>query len=79
MTEPTHPTDLFTPEAARRWKRVPRWAQKKILDNVWCGQCRGSVTIILETAEMVQDDLVLRGKCKDCGGEVRRVVEPEPE
>jgi len=79
MTMPIHPTDPFTPEAARRWERVPPWAQEKILDNVWCGQCLGSVTIVLETAEMVGKDLVLRGKCKDCGGTVCRVVEPEPE
>ncbi len=58
--------------------RIPPWAQEKILDNVWCGQCLGSVTIILETAEMKGDDLVLRGTCKSCGWNVCRVVEPEP-
>jgi len=74
-----HPTDPFTPEAARRWKKVPHWAQERILDNVWCGQCLRPVAILLETAEMVGNALVLRGKCKSCGGEVCRVVEPEPE
>ncbi|MBN2131805.1 MAG: hypothetical protein JW741_20055 [Sedimentisphaerales bacterium] len=74
-----HSIDPFTPEAARRWERIPPWAQERILGNVWCGQCRGPVTILLKTAEMVQKDLVLRGKCEKCGAEVCRVVEPEPE
>ena len=76
---PIHPTDPFTPEAAGRWERIPQWAQRKILDNVFCRWCVASVTIILETAEMAGDDLVLRGKCKNCGGDVCRVVEPDEE
>ena len=79
MIMPIHPTDPFTPEAARRWKRIPQWAQEKILDNVYCGKCVGSVPIALETAEMEQEDLILRGKCKNCGKGICRVVEPEQE
>ena len=67
----------FTPEAARRWKRIPEWARKEILDNVFCGRCRGSVPIVLESAEMDGKDLILRGKCRHCAKDVCRVVEPE--
>ncbi len=79
MIMPIQPIDPFTPEAARRWKRVPQWAQRKILDNVFCRRCIASVTVILEVAEMEGDDLILRGKCKNCGAAVCRVVEPEQE
>ncbi|HUT28868.1 MAG TPA: hypothetical protein VMX13_03665 [Sedimentisphaerales bacterium] len=79
MIRPIEPGDPFTAEARRRWEKVPRWAQEKILDNVWCGGCLGSVPIILETAEMRGKDLILRGRCQHCGKEVCRVVEPEDE
>jgi len=69
----------FTPGAVRRWAKIPEWAQKKILDHVFCPHCCKSVTILLETAKMQRKDLVLRGKCKICGGIVCRVVEPENE
>jgi len=69
----------FTPGAARRWAKIPSWLQKKILDRVFCVNCHKSVTIVLETAKMQRKDLVLRGKCKTCGGNVCRVVEPENE
>jgi len=73
------PRDTFTPEARSRWEKIPEWAQKKILDNVFCAKCLGSITIILETAEMKGKDLILKGKCKKCGKGVCRVVEPEDE
>jgi len=79
MIRAIHPTDPFTPEAARRWKRIPQGAQEKILDNVFCGKCLGSVPIVLETAEMEQEDLILRGQCENCGKSICRVVEPETE
>jgi len=79
MMASRYPTDPFTPEAARRWREVPQWAQQKILENVWCGQCLGAATIILKTAEMVEENLILQGKGKGCGGNVYRVVEAESE
>jgi len=71
------PAELFTAAAAKRWKRIPKWAQEKILANVWCGKCLGSVQIVLENADMKKKDLILRGKCQTCGKNVCRVVEPE--
>ncbi|MFH1620030.1 MAG: hypothetical protein ABIG11_09045 [bacterium] len=70
-------TGQFTPAAAGRWKRISREAQGKILANVWCGNCRDSVHIVLETAEIKSRVLILKGKCKTCGKAVCRVVEPE--
>ena len=76
---PIQPIDAFTPEAARRWEGIPQWAQKQILANVWCSNCLGSVHIVIDTAEMREKDLVLRGKCATCGKNICRVVEPENE
>lgn len=59
--------------------QIPKEAQARILANVWCGKCIGSVDILLATAEMIDKDLILRGKCKACGKNVCRVVEPENE
>jgi hypothetical protein len=53
--------------------------QKKILDNVYCGRCLGSVTMLLEKAEMRGKELILRGKCKQCGKDVCRLVESQDE
>jgi len=77
MIRPIHHIDPFTPEAARRWKKIPQWAQRTILENVFCGRCVASVLILLETAEMKDKDLILRGKCSNCGKAICRVVEPE--
>ena len=79
MTRLIRLEDIFTPEAQSRWGKIPEWARKKILDNVFCGKCLDSVTILLERAEMKGKDLILRGKCKHCGKGVCRVVEPEDE
>ena len=69
--------DHFTPQAAKRWKKIPQWAQEKILANVFCGKCGGSVPIVLEKAEMRNKDLILMGTCKKCRKKICRVVEPE--
>lgn len=67
----------FSKDAKKRWDKIPAGAQARILDNVYCGECTDMVSISLETAEMQGASLILRGKCKTCGHEVCRVVEPE--
>jgi len=79
MIRPNQPHNPFTPDAEKRWKVIPEWAQREILCNVFCSRCLGSVPIVLEKAEMRQDDLILSGKCQHCGKDIGRVVEPENE
>jgi len=79
MIRPNQPHNPFTPDAEKRWKVIPEWAQREILCNVFCSRCLGSVPIVLEKAEMRQDELILSGKCQHCGKDIRRVVEPENE
>jgi len=79
MTQSSQFQDSFTLEAWKRWTKIPKTIQKKLLDNVFCCTCSGVVTIVLETAEMKGENLILRGKCRDCGKDVCRLIEPEPE
>ena|GEM_PF-915931 len=73
------PKNQFPSAAAKKWGQISKDAQDKILANVWCGSCARSRYMILETAEIIQSALILRGKCRDCGKNVGRVVEPENE
>ena len=73
----THRKPSFTPAAQRRWNKIQKEAQKRILNNVWCGDCLGSVQMNLQSGEMKKDMLLLKGTCKTCGKDVARVVEPE--
>ena len=79
MIRPIQPDNPFMPDAEKRWKVIPEWAQREILCNVFCSRCLGSVPIVLEKAEMRRDELILRGKCRHCGKDICRVVEPENE
>ena len=76
---PFQPIGPFSREARERWNKIPKWAQVRILENVWCVGCRDETTIILESAQIEGRNLVLSGKCKAFGHEVCRVVEPENE
>ena len=67
----------FTPKARKRWDEIPREIRTKLLDNVWCGKCRDSVSMILQNAKVKTDMLLLEGICKICGSKVIRVVESE--
>ena len=62
-------------EVIQKWNKIPKELQQKILANVWCGQCKGSVTITDYTMIIEDFGLVIRGNCKVCGGKVARVIE----
>jgi hypothetical protein len=65
----------FTAEAEVLWQKVPEWAKEKVLTNVWCGQCRGVITMINFSGKVVGDDLLLTGICKVCSCKVARLLE----
>ena len=67
----------FTPEARIRWQKVPSWAQRKILESVWCVNCLQGVPMELGKGRMEDDSLILEGICKRCGNKVVRLIEPE--
>ena len=65
----------FTAPAASLWEEIPAVHRQRILDNVWCGRCRGSVTITQFAGVVKKGDILLSGKCGTCGHDVARVVE----
>ena len=67
--------EQFTTRAAVLWATIPREARERILKNVFCAQCGGSVEIIKFKGEERDGNLVLTGSCAKCGHKVARVVE----
>jgi hypothetical protein len=69
--------DRFTPIAKNIWRAIPGDTQLKILNTVWCTQCRHMARITHITAKVDSGMLVLRGECTRCSGDVARVIENE--
>ncbi len=65
----------FTARAALLWAAIPKEARERILKNVFCVECGGSVEIVEFKGEERAGDLVLTGSCAKCGHEVVRVLE----
>jgi len=78
-SRPARALDGFslTPRARRIWNRVPGGLKVKILNNVWCIDCRDVTGIGKVSGKVERGMLVLRGVCTRCGGEVARVIESE--
>ena len=65
----------FTPAAQPLWDGVPAEAQARLLDNVWCGQCRSARRILDFTGVTERGNLRLQGFCAECGHVVVRLIE----
>ena len=59
-----------------RWLRIPNEAKEALLGEVWCGRCSTGVLIREALGELHRSgDIILRGSCVFCNGEVCRVIE----
>ena len=67
--------ERFTARAALLWGTIPKEARERILKNVFCVKCSGSVEIIKFTGEERDGNLVLTGCCAKCGHKVARAIE----
>ena len=67
--------ERFTARAALLWGTIPKEARERILKNVFCAKCGGSVEIIKFTGEERDGNLVLKGSCAQSGQKMARVVE----
>lgn len=68
-------------KALELWQSLPADTRQLLLSNVFCGQCRGSVTMVDYHAEL-RNVVVLQGFCGTCGHKVARVIDdlrPAPE
>lgn len=62
-------------QASKLWNAIPIDARRKILANVYCGHCRGGVSIINVVGTLKGGDLVLHGNCAVCAHNVARHIE----
>ncbi|MBM7573571.1 hypothetical protein [Aquibacillus albus] len=60
--------------ARKRWLKIPTHVREKLENNVFCINC--GETIIVDYQVVFEDQqIVLRGKCKQCNGNVARVID----
>ncbi len=65
----------FSTQAAKLWNAIPAETRRLLLANVYCGKCRGAVSIVNAVGSVKGGDLVLNGNCAVCGGDVARLIE----
>jgi hypothetical protein len=65
----------FSKPASKLWNAIPADMKRKLLANVYCGHCRGAVSIINVAGAVKGGDLALNGNCAVCGGDVARLIE----
>lgn len=63
-------------KAAQKWTKIPKNIKQLIINNVFCSKC-GVTTIVEYTINDEKFGVLLKGKCKKCGNDVRRLVEDE--
>lgn len=63
-------------KAAQKWAKIPKNIQQLIINNVFCSTC-GVTTIVEYTFSDDKFGILVIGKCKKCGNDVRRLVEDE--
>jgi len=72
---PVESIPTFTAPAAKLWEAIPADIRKRLLSNVWCGECRHEVTITNFSGAVKAGDLLLVGKCAECRNDVARLIE----
>lgn len=60
--------------AMRKWNKVPKDLQQRLIRNVFCRNCY-ETSIIDYTLNDHELGVLLKGKCKTCGDPVARLVE----
>jgi hypothetical protein len=65
----------LTPQARRAWAELDGRTRMVLLNNVFCTGCSKMVSMQLLEGKIEKGDLILGGRCLECGGPVRRLVE----
>ena len=69
----------FTPDALNRFQDIPKYIMRQMLKSVFCPVCGNRTTIIDFRGKMKGCDLILNGKCKNCWGDVERLIDDQEE
>jgi len=68
--------DIIDMKAVKKWKKIPKELQRKLLNNVFCVNC--TVTTIVDySLHDEEHGVLLKGKCKKCGRNVARLVKEQ--
>ncbi|WAA08824.1 hypothetical protein [Fervidibacillus albus] len=59
------------------WMKISKDIRERLLNNVWCSNCRDGVRVVEYSIEDDKLGLIIKGKCETCGGKVVRVVEKQ--
>ncbi len=62
--------------ALRKWSKLDRAIQNRLLANVFCTDCFATTAIDYEVVSS-GEGILIKGKCKKCGQDVTRVVEED--
>ena len=62
-------------EAMQRWNTIDDDIKQILLENVYCSKCKDTVKIVNFDASVMDDDLILKGKCAVCNNNVVRLIE----
>ena len=65
----------FDKKAMQKFNQIPDDIKSKILSNVYCPNCKDTLRIVEFEATLDKDDLLLKGKCENCSGQVARLIE----
>ena len=68
---------VLTLRAREVWEAIPGEVRVKLLNNVWCADCRKTTGICEVTGSVEKGALVLKGRCTTCGGKVVRLIESD--
>lgn len=64
-----------TPGAKKFWESIPSNIRIKLLNNVYCAHCSETRSVANAKMNIEKGDLIIRGICTTCSGEVCRLVE----
>ncbi|MCD7034269.1 hypothetical protein LRR81_08485 [Metabacillus sp. GX 13764] len=62
-------------KANEKYLTLSKEARRRIISNVRCGNCSDVTTIVHYIIEDGDHGIVIKGKCKNCGQDVARVVD----
>jgi hypothetical protein len=62
-------------QAARKWEAIPPHVRTLLLNNAYCGTCKGATSVDNYRILFDADVLVIDGVCRTCGKTVKRVVD----